>query len=281
MQESVHVNRLKNADLNMYHCGTEACEPGHDYGPAVRDHYLIHYILGGKGVFYVGEKTYHLGKGQGFLICPHVVTYYQADLEDPWTYSWVGFNGLNARYYLDSAGLTQDAPIFYYDGDDHLKHCLDEIIAARKLVKSREIRLLGLLYLFLSFLIETSGGDRFSDGNSGRREFYVRKAVEYIEMNYSRDITIAQMAKYIGLDRSYLGVLFKELLGATPQEYLISFRMEKACELMQNKSLSIGDIARSVGYEDQLLFSKIFRKVKNVPPRDYRRKSFSLDNGLY
>ena len=280
MQQNTFIDRLDTTDLKMYQCGTEACASGHFYGPAVRDHYLIHYILDGKGVFSVGDRTYGLGKGQGFLICPGVVTFYQADPEEPWSYSWVGFNGLKAGHYLESAGLSQDAPIFFYGGED-MKLCLDEMLAAEKLVRSREIKLLGLLYLFISKLIEASGKDRFSDGNAGRQEFYVRRAVDYIEMNYSRNITIAQMAKHIGLDRSYLGALFKSLLNVTPQEYLMSFRMAKACELMENRSLSIGDISRSVGYEDQLLFSKVFKKVKNVPPREYRRKSFSLDNKAY
>jgi mannose-6-phosphate isomerase-like protein (cupin superfamily) len=79
MRQDIPADRLINSDLNMYHCGTEDCAPGHDYGPAVKDHYLIHYILDGKGTFHVGEKIYQLGKGQGFLICPNVITYYQAD----------------------------------------------------------------------------------------------------------------------------------------------------------------------------------------------------------
>lgn len=275
MQQFSADLRLNSSDLNMYHCGTQNCEPGHDYGPAVRDHYLIHYVLDGKGTFYVGEKTYTLGKGQGFLICPNIITYYQADFKEPWSYSWVGFNGLNAGHYLNCAGLTREMPIFVYDRDDYLKLCLDEMINAGKVTRSREIKLLGLLYLFLSQLIEVSGEDRFNDGNANRQEFYVRKAVEYIEMNYSRHITISQMAEYTGLDRSYLGALFKEHMNITPKEYLMSLRVSKACELMKNTNLSIGDIARSVGYGDPLLFSKVFKKIKNAPPRDYRRKSFA------
>ncbi len=83
MLENIFVNMLTNTDLNLYHCGSENCAPGHSYGPAIRDHYLIHYILDGKGFFQVNNKTYHLKNGQGFLICPDIITYYEADKENP------------------------------------------------------------------------------------------------------------------------------------------------------------------------------------------------------
>lgn len=270
--QDVPLYRLNHTDLNMYQCGTQKCSPGHDYGPAVRDHYLIHYVSHGKGFFQAGEKVYPLTRGQGFLICPHVVTYYRADFEEPWDYSWVGFHGLKAEAYLKSAGLDADNPIFTYDKDDYIKNCFVEMMSTNKLQKGREIRLLGLLYLFLSQLIEANGRDRFADTQTNRKENYIRKAIEYIEMNFSRRISISDIAHHVGLDRSYLGSIFREQLGTSLQEYLVNFRMDKACELMKYEQLSIGDISRSVGYEDPLLFSKMFRKAKALPPREYRRR---------
>jgi AraC-like DNA-binding protein len=105
---------------------------------------------------------------------------------------------------------------------------------------------------------------------SNNKEAYVKKALEYISMNYSRKISVSQIARSVGLDRSYLYSLFMEYLKTSPQEYLINFRIEKACELMQANLLSIGDIARSVGYDDPLTFSKVFRKLKGVSPSKFR-----------
>lgn len=270
-QKYLVIHSLNHTDLNMYQCGTEVCDPGHYYGPAVRDHFLIHYIHSGRGRFCVGDKVYHLSKGHGFLICPNIVTFYQADMDDPWNYSWVGFHGLKAESYLKSAGLTADDPIFTAHDDGFISECFRKMIEAKNLVKGREIRLLGYLYLFLSQLIEENGAGIFTDTADSRKEAYVKKAIEYIEMNYSRKMTISELARSIGLDRSYLGSLFKEHLNVSLQGYLKNYRMDKACELMKNEDLSIGDIARSVGYDDPLLFSKLFRKCKGVSPREYRK----------
>lgn len=270
--EYVSFDRACNTDLNMYQCGIEDCDPGHDYGPAVRDHFLIHYIRSGKGFFQVQGKTYHLCKGQGFLICPGVITYYKADVHDPWHYSWVGFHGLKAESYLLQANLTQENPIFQYGSDDVIKDYLARMVAVKKLADGGETRLLGLLYLFLSKLIEINGTGRYFDSDINRKEVYIKKAIEFIEMNYSRKISITEMAHYIGLDRSYLGSLFKSYLNTSPQEFLLNFRISKACELLKDNYLSVGDVSRSVGYEDTLLFSKVFKKVKGLPPRQFRRQ---------
>ena len=271
MLEKIYINEPGHTDLNMYRCGIEDCVSRHSWGPAVRDHFIIHYILGGKGIFQVNGINYSLKQYDGFLICPNTIVFYQADTEEPWSYAWVGFHGLKAEAYLKQAGLGNLNPVFRYEKDDFLKDCLSRMIDTKQLAKSREIRLLGLLYEFLSQLIEASVRERTSDKSGNRKEEYVKKAVEFIRMNYSRKTGIAEIAHNIGLDRSYLYSLFNEYLNTAPQEFLISFRIEKACELMGNTSLTIGDISRSVGYDDPLLFSKIFRKVKGLSPREYRK----------
>lgn len=272
MLEKIYIDEPKHTDMNMYSCGIEDCKGGHSWGPAVRDHYIIHYILGGRGTFNVGNDTYMLGKNDGFLICPDTAVHYEADMDEPWSYAWVGFQGLKADTYLKQAGLAKHTPVFRYERDHFLKDCLMRMIDTKQLSKGKEIRLLGLLYEFLSQLVETA--DDNPTGKNNTKEEYVKKALEYIRMNYSRSISIAEIARNVGLDRSYLYSLFHVFVSSSPQEYLINFRMGKACDLMRTTSLTIGGIARSVGYEDPLMFSKAFKKAKGLSPRDFRKSLY-------
>lgn len=96
--------------------------------------------------------------------------------------------------------------------------------------------------------------------------------MEYIKTNYYNKVSITELAGMIGIDRIYLSSLFKESIQLSPQMYLLQYRMDKACDLMNNQQLSISDISHSVGYSDPLLFSKMFKKVKGVSPSHYRRK---------
>lgn len=268
MLEDIRINRMNLTDLDMYQCGYERCDNGYSFGPAIRDHYLIHYVEKGKGIFKVRGKTYELSEGEGFLICPNEVTFYRADYDEPWSYFWVGFHGTRAESYLFRANLTQNSPIFKTENNSMVLNNFRQMIKTKTLTKSREIHLLGHLYIFFAQLIEASTETKeFHDYN--RKEYYVIKVVEYIEKNYSRKISVCEMADYIGLDRSYLTNLFKQFLNVSPKEFLIQYRIEKACELMKNTDLSIGNISRSVGYEDQLAFSKIFKKIKGQSPSKF------------
>ena len=64
------VPKHKFSDLYLCFCGYEACQPFHSYGPAVRPNYVIHYIISGKGIFTIGNRTYRLTAGQGFFLIP-------------------------------------------------------------------------------------------------------------------------------------------------------------------------------------------------------------------
>lgn len=255
-------------DLIVYQCGMEKCKPSHSYGPAVRDHFLIHFILDGAGTFYADGKSYKLNRNEGFLICPDIVTYYEANRDNPWVYSWVGFRGLKAETYLKMADLSRENPIFKYEKSLLLQSCLEDMRKASSLKYGRELRLQGLLGIFLSELVELAEKSD-SDGTT-QAETYIKKVLQFIDTNYSRDISMDDISKHIGLNRSYFSSLFKEKMKLSPQQYLINYRINKACELMNNNSLSISDISRSVGYNDPLGFSKIFKKLKGCSPREFR-----------
>lgn len=261
--------KKQSVDLFLYYCGIEKCTPSYSFGPAVRPHYLVHYVLEGEGSYEVNGKTYHLKKNQGFLIPPDTITYYKADKDNPWTYIWIGFNGVKAETYLAYANLNLDNPIFEYNEDDSLKEYVTRMLELNSLCYANELELEGLLYLFMSKLARCSKNVSSND-NLKMAELYIEKSVEFIENNYSNPIKINDIANYIGLNRSYLTHIFKKNLNVSPQEFLLNFRIEKACDLLKKSTLSIGDISRSVGYNDPLTFSKIFKKVKGTSPKNYR-----------
>lgn len=267
----VLTNRLMQTDLDVIECGTQRCRPGYSFGPAIRDFYIIHYIHSGQGYFRLENNEFLLGKGDAFLICPDIITHYCADAKDPWHYSWVGFHGMKAEFYLKQANMSMENPILRCQNQEFMDDCFEKMMRTRDLNRSREAHLLGLLYLFLSYCMEQAPDDFSSDAKKDRKTFYISKAVEFIKVNYSKKISILNIADHVGLDSKYLCALFKSGLETSPHQYLLKVRLDRACELLRNPALTIGDISRSVGYEDPLLFSKMFRKSKGCSPREFRR----------
>ena len=272
MIEHFWNNPIPYSDLKVYQCGYQECEPNHSYGPANRDHFLLHFISHGKGTFRSKNKSYTLSAGQGFLICPGSITSYSADGREPWTYSWIGFNGTNAEYYLSRAGLSSENPVFSYENSKSFHQIFNELLLLDRTKIADQVRMIGYIYMLLAQLLESSSlltvqGKAFFSS----KEEYVKNAILYVQTNFSRNLKVKEIADYLGLNRSYLGVIFKEIVGLTPQEFLIDFRVDKAKKLLADKSMSIGDVSRSVGYDDPLTFSKLFKKNTGVSPNLYRK----------
>ena len=98
-------------------------------------------------------------------------------------------------------------------------------------------------------------------------------ALEFIEHHYQKEIKVSDIADYIGINRSYLTACFQKSIGVSPQQYLIQYRMEKACDLLKTTDLSINAVASEVGYADPLAFSRSFRQMHDSSPKDFRRKN--------
>lgn len=249
---------FKNLDACVYTCGYETCKPGHSYGPALRSGYLIHYVLEGAGYYQTGGKTWRLTEGDAFLICPNELIYYEADKKNPWTYTWIGFQGVKIHEYLDRTFLLT-TPVFHYGHDDRIRLCHEKMFEANQLKANRDLIMTSILYEYLFLLVRKFPREQVSTVE--KQAAYVEEALKYLESRYgSHNVTVQSLADELGLNRSYLHRLFKNATGSSPQEYLLDLRIRKACELLRQTELSIAIISLSVGYEDTLYFSR-FKKI--------------------
>lgn len=260
-------------DLGLYQFGREDCDPAHSYGPAIRNHYLFHYILSGKGTFMWQdskgrENTAVLRAGQGFLISPRQITTYVADERIPWEYCWLEFDGLRAKEALEITGLNVNQPVYNPIHRNFEEKMRDEMLYIVRNKKEAPLHLIGHLYVFIDALTRSVREYKPSEGKV--KDFYIKEALAYIENNYMMGISVEDIAESAGLNRSYFGKIFRESVGKSPQEFLISYRMIKAAELLKLTSYSISQIGTAVGYPNQLHFSRAFKNVYGVSPRKWR-----------
>lgn len=261
-------------DLGLYQFGWEQCDPSHSFGPAARNHYLFHLCLSGTGTLIAdntqGESiTYQIKSGQGFMMFPHQICTYIADHEIPWEYAWLEFDGLRAKETIELAGINQNQPIYKAHHKDIAETMKSEMLYIVNHKDASPFHLIGHLYLFIDSFLRSSTSAQTGMGNS-LRDFYIKEAFSYIEQNFQNDISVEDIAASCGLNRSYFGKIFHENMGKTPQEFLISYRMTKATELLKLTGLSIADIGNAVGYPNQLHFSRAFKNVYGISPRQWR-----------
>ncbi|MEY8430622.1 AraC family transcriptional regulator [Lachnospiraceae bacterium 48-42] len=274
--EDAYVLQLSNrkfSELYLCCCGYSKCEPLHSFGPAVRPDYLIHFILKGKGRYYIGETQYCLEAGQGFLIEPNVLTFYQADAEDPWEYLWVGFNGSNVKEYLRDVGLNSGQLIFRSDYGAELKDTVVGMIRDTTGSITGQYERQGLLYTF--FAILSKNVNISTPWEEDGENIHIKRAVEYVRNNYFNAVRVTDIAKYVCIDRTYLYELFRRHLDVSPQEYLTNYRLTRAAELLTLTDLTLGEIAMSCGYQNAYSFGKAFKAKRGITPAKYREKNRS------
>jgi AraC-like DNA-binding protein len=274
------IGRL-DTDIRLHYCGLEHCMPSHQNGPVMRDHYLLHFIVKGSGVFTMEGCDYKLKAGDSFCMYPNQPASYRASETDPWTYYWVGIDGQLAAKLFHSAGVTVQSPTHSHIEPERAEKLLAELLdlsAVNDLAS--ETYCYGLmLQIFSTFLSrQTELQQPVRSGGRNSNELYVAQAVKFIEEHYHKRISISVIARHVDLDRSYFTKLFHSQMGVSPHEFLIRYRMEKACLMLSQTSLPVQLIASSVGFEDAAYFGKAFIRRLGLSPTAFRKRGTSLQS---
>ena len=253
-------------DLKLCYCGRRTGAPDHRFGPAARENYWFIYLKEGSGIYTVGGVTRRLKKGCVFAAFPMRRIFYKADPGSVWSIYWVSIAADNLDGYLESTGITEDNPVIEVESPGAIESIFESLLMT---IPNESLRAkfdcVSLVYKLLAGFSpttrETAGRD------------YVDEAIFYMTNNYDRPITAAETAARLNLDRSYFSRLFRGRTGMSPTDWLLDYRLSKAKALMRATDLKIGEIARSVGFDDPLYFTRRFRAKCGVSPAEWRKEN--------
>ena len=268
MYSLTYVLKKCNVLLSVIEYGWEVHKAGSSYGPAERDYYILHFITKGKGRFVIGDKEYILKKGDCFLLPPKITTYYEADKKNPYTYYWVGFDGIEAKGLLEKTGLVlDDNYVVHPKNFNSVFEMFSNFDVSTTNNSAIPYQLVGKLYLLFSEIMSDQSSENEQKSN------YVDLAINYMNLNYAKNISIELLSRIVGVDRTYFYRLFKESTKISPKEYLSNLRIEKAKMLLCNSNMNIKEIALSVGFSNYLSFERVFKEKSGVNPTIYRKKN--------
>ncbi|MBE5732772.1 MAG: AraC family transcriptional regulator [Clostridiales bacterium] len=275
MMEMEHYSRgVTFEKFCVLSAGEQFCKSGHRHGPIIRENYIFHFVISGKGVFKTHGKTYNLKANQGFLIGDSTPVFYQADQEEPWHYCWIIFSGKQADVIVEKLGLSPENPIYTATAENSIYNKFKAFM--RGYENGNEFSIASDFNALISEIYSSS--INFTKTPNSCKEDYLQKAEQYILHKYhSPDLRIGKIASEIGIDRSYLTRLFDNILGISPQDYLLKLRMEKAKTFLQTTTYSVGTIANSVGYPNIDAFSKMFKRVYGYAPTSVRKNKYSME----
>ncbi len=242
------INEIHAKDIIPIFSGHDVCKRNHKFGPYIRDYYLLHFCLKGKGVLIDKFGHHTIRQGELFIIRPGEITTYIADDSDPWEYSWVAFRGDLADIF------NTDRSVYPFP--------IDIGLSLRKLSHDRVTHpaiFISLIYKVIYHL--------FSEKK--KNTDIPEKIMQYIKFNYMNDLTVIAISDYFGFERSYLYRIFRNYSGMGIKEYIIKTRMEHA-ELLLKNGYSVWNTALAVGYKEQSNFSKAYKKHFGNPPKEVK-----------
>ncbi|WP_057490189.1 AraC family transcriptional regulator [Streptococcus orisasini] len=157
-------------------------------------------------------------------------------------------------------------------GYDAIKSCLFAIfdIYHRQgrhfelLLKAKLQELLYLLY-FHQYVLYKHSNDMY------RKNEKIRELIDYIHQHYQEELSIECLAKFIGYSKTHFMTVFKQHTGISCTEFIIQFRLSKACDLLVNSIKPILEISTEVGFNNLSNFNRQFKRYYRMTPSHYRK----------
>jgi len=273
---SISVNPgERGGELSVLFSGMAEPQPGHSIGPAIHDFCLIHTVLKGRGSFEAGGRRYPCAEGDTFVIFPGILFRYEADREEPWQYCWVGFKGSRSRGLLDELGITPAVPVIRQSGGTAVRGLYKQLRASLKREDSdllADLEASGILRLLLTRFVEANREAMpVPEHPLAETDRRLDRIISWLLLQYAQPISVQQIADTFGYHRTHLSRIFKQRTGLSPVQFLFKIRMEKAQQLLRT-SLSVMEVAASVGFADPLYFSKQFHRWASMSPSAYRER---------
>lgn len=248
--------------MKVLDLGYEECRKDKEKIKIVCNYTALHFIISGHGYF----NGVRLGAGEGFAVIENESVIYEPDRRDPWKYIWIRLADADS---LKDENLFARTNTFLWQNSDSI----DGAVFVRSLKNRNGFFLTGAVYRMLSYIVPR-------EAEISVQKQHVLDAKEYIRTRYALISSVDEVARHLGLSRAYLRNIFILFEGIPPRDYLIKTRFERACRLLEN-NVSVKVTAYSVGYDDQMQFTRLFKKHFGVSPTEYKKNALDFSSGIH
>ncbi len=252
---------------NLFICVSNGCKllTEERKGSRIYDSFILRYVTSGSGTFVADGKSYRIKKGQSCLTFPFTSAKIYPDENGFLEYKWIEIKGSIATWFVNETKFRRDNPVLgefpvsgidsYFDIGEINTHSEYAVMRAN-----------GKLFILFSLYIE-----HFPCVEC-RNTDYVFKAREYIQRNYCEpECNVQSVADSVKIDRTYLYRLFKKETGMSIIAYINECRVAEAKMMLMDADVPISSVALSVGFPDQMYFSRVFKRLTGKTPSEYRK----------
>ena len=235
------------------------------------DYHILYVCEGSCKCFYENSEKL-LKKGEFVIYPPNTRQKYSFGEGTEVTTLWIHFSGIGVEEIFSELGLC--GGFFRAFIPAEAEHYFRRIISLQNFnTPCHRICAEGYLFNLLSAL-----STKKSEYDSTVYSDAVSKITEYIGLNWQKKISVEELAKMVALSESRTAHLFKEATGKSIHKYILEKKIQSAKELLRNTDMTVAEISRTVGYDDALYFSKVFRSEVGASPKNFKNHSKSNAN---
>ena len=269
LKQKVQTNALLN---QLYVCSL-------GYYPNARGHYtyrkkglpenFLFYCVDGAGWYQIGDRKQEVGPNQFFILPQNVEHAYGSADDNPWSIYWIHFGGESLSQMNSLQAVQKHFKPFYIKSSGEIITMFSRMYKALELGYSTDNLIFANLCLphFLSLFIYNSKHTTVSPND---KLDVVDSAILYMQEHINENISLQDLSSHYNYSASRFSSLFKQKTGYAPIDYFIQMKMQKASQQLDFSSSSVKDIALSMGFDDPYYFSKRFRKIIGLSPKQYR-----------
>ncbi|MDR2834236.1 MAG: AraC family transcriptional regulator [Streptococcaceae bacterium] len=270
-----HKNQyFLQSDLYFTFCGFSKTLPMHAFGPSSRNHFILHIVLDGKGVYYVKNQMFPLKAGDLFLIRPDELTFYQADKQNPWVYAWIGFGGKTSKQIINHSIFSNNQYVLSNQKANNYAKIIKNCLNLTNETFEEEVLLNQNIYKILSLLLQEK---QIKMNTSSKVSELTRKTIDYVQQQLPQSASVQMIADELNVNRSHLSRTFSKDMGMNLKNWLLSLKINKASQLLITTDKTIEQIAFDSGFASLVAFSRAFKQMNNENPMQYRKRSKNIN----
>jgi AraC-like DNA-binding protein len=229
---------------------------------------IVMVCVGGRGRLKLDGATHDVSSGDAVIIPARAAHKYTADEVDPWSIWWLHVAGSDADEFVEF--VAPQGPVVRLRDARRTTTCIERAIDALE-IDDTEATLYEAAGAAWQLLAHIAADVR--RGQPSRTADSIREVQDYLRANLASPLSVPELARMTNLSTSHFSALFRSATGMAVTEYLKRLRSARARELLITTSMPIGDLAKRVGYDDAFYFSRQFRTVNGVSPREFRRRA--------
>ena len=231
----------------------------------------IEFVHRGHGTLWLAGREYPLAPGSVYTYGPGIPHKIVADQSDPFSKYFVDFLGSDAQELMKEnqleLGVAQQVSLPL-----SLQRALDDLISHGVSGGSAASHLCDALMRYILLLVASTSSPATTSVSPAYATYL--RCREQIESHYLELQSLDELARLSCVDKSYLCRLFQRFDNQSPHQYITRLKMNMAAELLEEPERLVKQVATEVGYTDAFHFSRTFRKIFGMSPKEFRRRRF-------